>query len=211
VLACLRKGETFAELAAGFGAGVTTAWRHVHQTVPLAGGAGAEAPQRRPGRDEQRARTRGRGRDAHPHRPGRRRPALLPRQTSEARDEPAGHRQPRGDTRWVPGALPGPVHDKKAEWTWGVLAGPQAAALVTLAGKGHPGSTYAKTPYRGKNKPEPQKQANRAHPKLRPPGEPANAQPKTWHILRKLRRCPWRAGKLAKAIHTSQTREAAAG
>ena len=30
VLACLRKGETFAELAAGFGIGTTTAWRYVN-------------------------------------------------------------------------------------------------------------------------------------------------------------------------------------
>ena len=29
VLAHLRKGETFAELAAGFGVGTTTAWRYV--------------------------------------------------------------------------------------------------------------------------------------------------------------------------------------
>jgi hypothetical protein len=31
--------------------------------------------------------------------------------------------------------------------------------------------------------------------------ERANAQLKTWRILRKLRCCPWRAGQLAKAIH----------
>src|SRR6266700_4563368 len=35
VLACLRRGETFAELAAGFGIGTATAWRYVTQTVPL--------------------------------------------------------------------------------------------------------------------------------------------------------------------------------
>ena len=35
VLAYLRKGETFAELAAGFGVGVTTAWRYVNETVEL--------------------------------------------------------------------------------------------------------------------------------------------------------------------------------
>jgi hypothetical protein len=34
---------------------------------------------------------------------------------------------------------------------------------------------------------------------------------KTWHILRKLRCCPWRAGQFAKAIHVLQTREANAG
>ena len=35
VLAYLRKGETFAELAAGFGIGTTTAWRYVNETVEL--------------------------------------------------------------------------------------------------------------------------------------------------------------------------------
>src|SRR5262249_52532773 len=34
--------------------------------------------------------------------------------------------------------------------------------------------------------------------------ERANAQLKTWHILRKLRCCPWRAGQLVKAIHVLQ-------
>jgi Helix-turn-helix of DDE superfamily endonuclease len=35
VLAYLREGETFAELAAGFGVGTTTAWRYVNETVEL--------------------------------------------------------------------------------------------------------------------------------------------------------------------------------
>ena len=35
VLAHLRKGETFAELAAGFAVGTTTAWRYVEETVAL--------------------------------------------------------------------------------------------------------------------------------------------------------------------------------
>ena len=35
VLAYLRKGEAFAELAAGFGVGTTTAWRYVEETVAL--------------------------------------------------------------------------------------------------------------------------------------------------------------------------------
>ena len=34
-LACLRKGETFAELAAGFDIGTATAWRYVSETVAL--------------------------------------------------------------------------------------------------------------------------------------------------------------------------------
>ena len=115
---------------------------------------------------------------------------------------------PDGDILWVSGALPGSVHDKKAEWIWGVLAALEAAGLVVLADKGYQGSTYAKTPYKGKNKPQSQKDANRAHAKLRAPGERANAQLKTWKILRKLRCCPWKAGKLAKAIHVLQIHEA---
>jgi hypothetical protein len=35
VLAYLRKGETFAEVAAGFGVGTSTAWRYVNETVAL--------------------------------------------------------------------------------------------------------------------------------------------------------------------------------
>ena len=35
VLAYLRKGETFDELAAGFGVGRTTAWRYVNEVVEL--------------------------------------------------------------------------------------------------------------------------------------------------------------------------------
>jgi hypothetical protein len=111
---------------------------------------------------------------------------------------------PGGDVLWVSGALTGSVHDKKAEWVWGVLDELEKAGLVTLADKGYQGTTWAKVPYKGRNKPEPQKEANRAHAKLRALGERANAQLKTWKILTKLRCCPWRAGKLAKAIHALQ-------
>ena len=76
---------------------------------------------------------------------------------------------PSGDILWVSGALPGSVHDKKAEWIWGVLAELEAAGLVTLADKGYQGSRYAKIPYRGKNKRSPKKTPtertrNSAHP-----------------------------------------------
>ena len=83
---------------------------------------------------------------------------------------------PDGGILWVSGALPGSVHDKKAEWVWGVLDELEKQGLVTLADKGYRGSTWAKVPYKGKNKPEPQKEANRAHTRLRAPGERANAQ-----------------------------------
>jgi hypothetical protein len=54
VLAYLRKGETFADLAAGFGIGTATAWRYVSETVPcwrrgLPGCGRRCGPRRRPG------------------------------------------------------------------------------------------------------------------------------------------------------------------
>ena len=208
VLAYLRKGETFAELAAGFGVGVTTAWRYVNETVEL---LAARAPGlRQPVRDAVEAGY------AYVVLDG----TLIPVDRVAA-DRPfysGKHKRhgmnlqviasPDGDILRVSGALPGSVHDKKACWIWGVLEELQAAGLVTLADKGYLGAAHAKIPYRGTNKPESQKQANRAHAKLRAPGERANAQLKTWRILRKLRCCPWRAGQLAKAIHALQIREA---
>jgi hypothetical protein len=85
---------------------------------------------------------------------------------------------------------------------------PKPPGRPTPADKGCQGSTHAKTPYRGKDKPEPQKEPNRAHAKPRAPGERANAQLKTWTILRKLRCCPWRAGQLAKATHALENHAA---
>ena len=208
VLAYLRKGETFADLAAGFGIGRTTAWRYVNETVEL---LAARAPKlRKAVRDAKRAG------HAYVILDG----TLIPIDRVAA-DKPfysGKHKKhgmnlqviasPDGDILWVSGALPGSVHDKKAEWIWGVLDELEKAGLVTLADKGYTGSTWAKVPYKGRNKPEPQKEANRAHAKLRARGERANAQLKTWKVLAKLRCCPWRAGKLAKAIHVLQLREA---
>jgi len=92
---------------------------------------------------------------------------------------------------------------------WGILQALATSGLITLSDKGYHGAGEpARTPYRGKNKPESQKEANRAHARLRAPGERANAQLKNWKILRKLRCCPWRAGQLAKAIHALENHAA---
>jgi hypothetical protein len=115
---------------------------------------------------------------------------------------------PDGDIVWVSGPLPGAVHDLTAARIWAIVTELAASGLVVLAGKGYAGAgNHVRVPYKGKNKPASQKEANRAHAKLRGPGERANAQLKSWRILRKLRCCPWRAGQLAKAIHVLQTRE----
>ena len=76
---------------------------------------------------------------------------------------------PAGQPLWVSGALPGSVHDMKAAWIWGIEDELAAAGLVTLADKGYQGAAHVRFPYRGKNKPDSQKEANRAHAKLRAP------------------------------------------
>jgi DDE superfamily endonuclease len=102
------------------------------------------------------------------------------------------------------------LHDLTAARIWDIVRELAAAGLIVLADKGHTGAgQHLLTPHRGRGKPESQKGANRAHARLRAPGERANAQLKTWHILRKLRCCPWKAGQLAKAIHVLQAREIA--
>jgi DDE superfamily endonuclease/Helix-turn-helix of DDE superfamily endonuclease len=183
----VRRGETFAELAAGFAVGTTTAWRYVEETVAL---LAARAPKlRRAARDAVKAG------HAYVVVDG----TLIPIDRLAA-DRPfysGKHRQhgmnlqviasPSGDILWVSGPLPGSVHDKKAEWIWGVLAELEATGLIVLAGQGYQGAANAK---------------------LRSPGERANAQLKTWKILSKLRCCRWKTGKLAKAIHVLQIREA---
>jgi len=117
---------------------------------------------------------------------------------------------PQGQILWVSGPLPGSAHDLTAARIWGIVRELAAAGLIVLADKGYIGAgQHVITPYRGRNKPASQKAAGRAHThaKLRAPGERANAQLKTWQILRKLRCCPWRAGQLAKAIHVLQAHE----
>src|SRR5512140_3653541 len=208
VLAYLRKGETFAELAAGFGVGTATAWRYVTETVGL---LAARSPKLRKALAD--AKQAG---HAYVVLDG----TLIPIDRVAA-DRPfysgKHHRHgmnlqviasPEGEILWVSGPLPGAVHDLTAARIWGIVRELAAAGLIVLADKGYHGAgDHIRTPYRGRNKPASQKAANRANAQLRAPAERANAQLKTWRILRKLRCCPWRAGQLAKAIHVLQTRE----
>ena len=208
VLACLRKGDTFAELAAGFGIGTATAWRYVTETTAL---LAARAPQLR-----QALTSAKKAGHAYVVIDG----TLIPIDRVAA-DRPfysGKHRRhgmnlqvivsPGGDILWVSGPLPGAVPDLTAARIWGIIRELAAAGRIVLADKGYHGAgDPVLTPYRGRNKPASQKEANRAHAQLRSPGERANAQLKTWRILRKLRCCPWKAGQLARAIHVLQARE----
>jgi hypothetical protein len=209
VLVHLRKGETFAEVAAGFAVSTATAWRYIREAVTL-------LAKRSPGLKQALRRAKRAG-YAFVVLDG----TLIPIDRVAA-DRPfysgKHHKHgvniqliagPDGVLLWASASLPGSVHDLAAARIWGVIVGLAAAGLITLADKGYIGAgQHVLVPYKGKGKPDSQKQANSAHAKLRAPGERAGAQLKTWRILRKLRCCPHRAGQLVKAILVLQNREA---
>lgn len=208
VLVHLRKGETLTEVAAGFGVGVATAWRYIREAITLLSA-------RSPRLDQV---LRAAKRAGHPYLvlDG----TLIPTDRVAA-DRPyysGKHKKhgmniqvlatPDGTPLWTSGSLPGSMHDLKAARIWGILRRLKAAD-ITLADKGYVGAgEHVRVPYKGRKKPASQKAANAAHAKLRGPGERANAQLKTWRILRKLRCWPLLAGQLVKAILVLQLREA---
>ncbi|GAA3427413.1 transposase family protein [Streptosporangium nondiastaticum] len=207
VLVYLRKGETFSELAAGFGVSTATAWRYVEETVRL---LSARSPKLR--QAVRKAKKDGlhylvldgtliradRVRADRSYFSGKHRVHGMNVQVIAT---------PDGTLLWTSGALPGKAHDLSAARIWGVLRGLERAGVVTLADKAYQGAeSPVITPYRGRNKPESQKRANRSHAYLRGPGERANAQLKSWCILRRLRCSPNKAGHLCKAIAVLQNR-----
>jgi len=147
-------GETFAELAAGFGIGTATAWRYVTETVGLLAARSPKLPTalrdaKQPGH-------------AYVVIDG----TLIPIDRVAA-DRPfysGKHRRhdmnlqviatPDGGIVWVSGPLPGAVHDLTAARIWGILRRLAASGLVVLADKAYHGAgDHIRTPYRGSNKP----------------------------------------------------------
>jgi hypothetical protein len=134
VLVYLRKGETFAGLAAGFGVGTATAWRYVNETAEL---LAARAPSLRKA-------VRGAKDAGYAY--------VVLDGTLIAIDRVAADRpfysgkhhhhgmnlqviaSPTGDIVWVSGPLPGSVHDMKAARIWGIEGVLAAAGLPQGSG-----------------------------------------------------------------------------
>ena len=163
VLVHLRKGEAFAELAAGFGVGTATAWRYARETVTL---LAARTPKLR-------------GALAAAKKAGHAFAVIdgtLVPIDRVAADRPfysGKHRKhemnlqvissPAGEILQVSGPLPGATHDLTAARIWGIIRELEAAGLIVLADKGYIGAgEHVLTPYRGRNKPASQKAANSA-------------------------------------------------
>ena len=184
VLAHLKKGETFAQLGAGFGVGTTTAWRYVNEVVEL---LAARAPKLTAA-----LRAAVRRGLAYLVLDG----TLIPIDRVKA-DRPfysGKHKKhgvnlqviaaPNGAIIWTSGPLPGSVHDLTAARIWGILRALHACGLPTLADKAYQGAgPHVLTPYKGRGLPTGRTTANRSHARLRAPGERANAQLKSWKIL----------------------------
>jgi hypothetical protein len=211
VLVYLRKDETFAEISAGFGVSATTAWRYVEETVMLLSARSPKLTQAlRKATKDGLTHVILDGTLIHTDRVKADRPFYSGKHRVHGMNVQvlAG---PDGTILWTSGALPGSAHDLTAARVWGILRELDKAGILTLADKAYQGAeaTVVITPYKGRNKPESRKQANRSHAKLRGPGERANAQLKNWRILRKLRCSPSKAGHLVKAIAVLQNHRVA--
>src|SRR5690606_12210995 len=179
VLVHLHKGETFAELATGSGVSASTACRYVQESVALPSARSPKLPtalqKTRQGCTcwfwtARSSHTTGCGPNDRTTRP-----APLPRH------ERAGHRWPRRhDPVEVRGAARTDARPDRrtrvescAGWKW-----PGSSRRPTRVIKGTEACVVF-IPYKGRDKPESCKQANRSHAKLRGPGERANAQLKS--------------------------------
>ncbi len=118
---------------------------------------------------------------------------------------------PAGWLVWASPALPGARHDKGAAREHGRIDGLTATGVRVVADTAYQGAgpTIRVPQLRHRIDPDTgrfhrlsqvQKEVNAAHARQRGPGERANAQLKSWTILRKIRSCPSRATNLVKAV-----------
>ncbi|MFD1548075.1 transposase family protein, partial [Nonomuraea guangzhouensis] len=154
VLVYLRKGETFAELGAGFGVSTTTAWRYVEETVML---LSARSPKL--GQALRKAVMDGLhylvldGTLIHTDRIKADRPFYSGKHRVHGMNIQV-IASPDGTILWTSGALPGKAHDLTAARVWGILRALERMGILTLADKAYQGAEGPViTPYKGKNKP----------------------------------------------------------
>ena len=203
VVAYLRKGETYTDLACGFAVGVSTAYRYVREGLTL---LAALAPTRAQAIDVARGkayvildgsllridRVAMASRGDRPFYSGKHKAHGVNVQVIA---------DPAGRLIWVSPALPGARHDLGAAREHGLIDALTTADLRVLADRGYQGAGPAVTvPQRPRRKDldtgsyrplsQNQRDVNAAHARLRGPGERANAQLKSWKILRKIRSSP---------------------
>ena len=215
VLAHLRKGETYRDLAEGFGIGTSTVYRYLREGLQL---LAAMAPtleqaiaiaQRKAFvildgtllRIDRIGMTGGRDR---PYYSGKHQAHGVNVQVIA---------DPAGRLVWVSPAVPGSRHDIAAAREHGILDAIDNAGIHAVADTGYQGAgpNVAVPQRRRRLDPDTgryrrlstaQKEVNTAHARMRGPGERVNAQLKSWKILRKIRSSPSQATTLVKAVQT---------
>jgi hypothetical protein len=213
VLAHLRKGETYTDLAAGFGIGTTTVFRYLHEALDVLAAMALTLEQaitlaRRKAfviLDGTLLRIdrvgMGSGRD-RPYYSGKHKCHGVNVQVIA---------DPAGRLIWASPALPGARHDMGAAHEHGILAALHEAGVHTVADSGYQGAGPLVNIPQRRRRLDPdtgryrrlsqaQKHVNTAHARMRGPGERVNAQLKSWRILRKIRCCPTRATILVNAV-----------
>jgi hypothetical protein len=202
-LAHLRVGHTYAQLAAGFGVGTTTAYRYVTEAVDL---LAALAPTLADA--VQAASTK-----AYLILDG----TLLPIDRIAA-DRPfysGKHKKhgmnvqviadPFGRLLWASPALPGAVHDVRAAREHGIVDALTEAGIKCWADKGYRGASGTiRHPCWGRweTLSTGQQAVNRSHTKIRSLVGQAIATPKSWRLLRRLRCSTTRITSLVQAVPT---------
>ncbi|WP_306192626.1 transposase family protein [Streptomyces sp. MK5] len=110
---------------------------------------------------------------------------------------------PFGRLLWVSPALPGAVHDIKAARAQGIIEALAEAGVRTWADNGCQGARGTiRVPYRGRwsTLPAGKRAVNSCHAKIRAIGEQANATLKGWRLLRKLRCSTTRITDIVKTV-----------
>ncbi|MFC4495596.1 IS5 family transposase [Streptomyces ovatisporus] len=203
VLAHLRSGHTYAQLAAEFDIGTTTAYRYIAEAIDvLAARAPSLADTMKTASTKAFVILDG---------------MLLPIDRIAA-DRPfysGKHKKhgmnvqvitdPVGRLLWASPALPGAAHDIKAARTHGIIDALTEAGVKCWADKGYRGAGGAiRVPYWGRweTLSAGQQADNRSHAKIRALVEQAMATLKTWRLLRKLRCSTTRITGLVQAVLT---------
>ena len=215
VVAHLRKGETYADLARGFAVGTTTVYRYLREGLDV---LAALAPTLSQAIDvaRQKAFVTLDGTLLRIDRVGM--TAGHDRAYYSGKHKAHGVNvqviaDPAGRLVWASPALPGACHDIAAAREHGILDALAAAGISTVADTGYQGAgpNVAVPQRRRRLDPdtghyrrlsEAQKEVNTAHARQRGPGERVNAQLKSWKILRKIRSSPDQATTLVKAVQT---------
>lgn len=216
VLAYLCKGETYADLAGGFGIGLATVFRYCREALDVLAAMAAslttaiEIARRKAFvivdgtllRIDRVGMTGGRDRPFHSGK--HKRHGVNVQVLAD----------PGGRLIWTSPALPGARHDVGAAREHGLLDALEAAGVRVLANSAYRGAgANVEVPQRRPPR-EPdtgerrrrlsanEKATNTTHARLRGSGERANAQLKAWKTLRKIRASPRQATRLVDAVRS---------